>query len=79
MNQYQIDRLLKWGIVSSIFWLAGIGSLFALISGLRAKRAISASDGMLVGSGKALWCIVAGSLGLAFWLPVILTGISHPH
>ncbi len=66
MNQEQIDRMLKWGIVFSILWLAGLGSLFAIIAGSKAKKAIYASNGTLVGTGKALWCLVVGGLGLAF-------------
>ena len=75
MNQEQIDRMLKWGIVFSILWLAGLGSLFAIIAGSKAKKAIDASNGTLVGTGKAWWCLVVGGLGLGFWLPIVLIGL----
>ena len=45
MTQRSLDSLLRWGIVFSIFWLAGAGSLFALLAGLRAKREIAQSGG----------------------------------
>ena len=77
MNQDQIDRILKWGIIFSVLWLAGLGSLFAIISGLKARKAINASNGTLVGTGRAWWCLVVGGLGLAFWLPIILIGVSN--
>lgn len=77
MNQDQIDRILKWGILFSILWLAGLGSLFAITSGLKARKAINASNGILLGTGRVWWCFVVGGLGLAFWLPIILIGVSN--
>lgn len=71
MKQDQIDRILKWGIVFSILWLAGIGSLFSIIVGLKTRKVINESNGALVGTGRAWWCLVAGGLGLAFWLPIV--------
>jgi hypothetical protein len=38
MTQDQVDRNLKWGIIFSIVWLAGIGSLLATIFGFRARK-----------------------------------------
>ena len=38
--QQTVDSLLKKGVVLSILWLAGVGSLIALVLGLRAKRLI---------------------------------------
>jgi hypothetical protein len=64
MTQDQIDRSLKWGIVFSIFWLVGLGSLYAFIQGLRARNAIARSEGNLIGTGKAWWCIIAGGVQL---------------
>ncbi len=34
MNQVQVDKILKWGFMFSILWLAGLGSLIAFASGL---------------------------------------------
>jgi len=75
MNQNEIDSMLKKGIIFSILWLAGIGSLIAIIAGNKAKKAINASNGKLQGKGRALWCLIVGGVGLLFWLPIILIGI----
>ena len=77
MNQDQIDKTLKWGIVFSIVWLTGLGSLFAIVLGLKARKAINTSGGTLIGTGRVLWCLVVGGLGLAFWLPIILIGFRN--
>jgi len=53
----------------------GFGSLYAFISGVRARRMIRESGGALVGSGKTWWCLVAGGIGMAIWFPIILVGI----
>ncbi len=75
MNQSQLDSILKWGIIFSLFWLAGIGSLVAVILGLKARKAIRASDGKLVGSGRVRWCLIVGGLGLALWVPIVVIGV----
>lgn len=75
MNQSQLDSILKWGIIFSIFWLAGVGSLVAVILGLKAKKAIAASNGLLVGSGRVRWCLIVGGLGLALWVPIVVVGV----
>ncbi len=77
MNQDQIDKTLKWGIVFSIVWLTGLGSLFAIVLGLKARKAINTSGGTLIGTGRVWWCLVVGGLGLAFWLPIILIGFRN--
>jgi len=77
MNQDQIDKTLKWGIVFSIVWLMGLGSLFAILLGLKARKAINTSGGTLIGTGRVWWCLVVGGLGLAFWLPIILIGFRN--
>jgi len=77
MNQDQIDKTLKWGIVFSIVWLMGLGSLSAIVLGLKARKAINTSGGTLIGTGRVWWCLVVGGLGLAFWLPIILIGFRN--
>ena len=77
MNQDQIDKTLKWGIVFSIVWLMGLGSLLAILLGLKARKAINTSGGTLIGTGRVWWCLVVGGLGLAFWLPIILIGFRN--
>jgi hypothetical protein len=39
------------------------------------KKAISASNGTLVGNGRAWWCLIVGGLGIILWLPVIIIAI----
>ena len=75
MNQSQLDSMLKWGIIFSLFWLAGVGSLVAVVLGLKARTAIAASNGMLVGSGRVRWCLIVGGLGLALWVPIVVIGM----
>ena len=64
MEQNQVDQSLKWGIIFSILWLAGIGSLYALIQGLRAKKAIALSEGKIVKPVKLGGVFFAGALAL---------------
>lgn len=75
MNQSQLDNTLKWGIIFSLFWLAGVGSLVAVILGLKAHKTIAASNGKLVGSGRVSWCLIVGGLGLALWVPIVVIGV----
>jgi hypothetical protein len=75
LSQEQVDRTLRWGIIFSILWLMGIGSLIAVISGLKARRLILDSNGAIAGMGKVWWCLIVGSLGIAFWLPLIIAGV----
>jgi hypothetical protein len=72
--QQQIDALLKKGIVFSIVWLAGIGSLISVLLGVKAKRLIAESDGA-TGMGRVWWCLIVGGMGIAIWLPIIVLSI----
>jgi len=74
-SQFEVDRLLRRGIFFSILWLMGVGSIIAVISGLKAQRLIRQSSGSLKGRGRVWWCLVVGGLGLAFWLPIFVIGI----
>ena len=70
--QYQINRQLYFGVVFSIVWLFGIGSLYSCIQGVRALQTIRYSEYRLRGSLRAWWCIIVGGLGGVFfiWLAV---------
>jgi hypothetical protein len=74
INQDELDSMLRWGIIFSVIWLAGFGSLFALVVGIKAIKTINISKGCLIGRGRSLWCIIVGGLGLALWLPIVLIG-----
>ncbi len=70
LMQYRVDSMLQFGIICSIVWMMGLGSLYALLCGLRAKSIIKASGGQLVGTRRATWCIIVGGIGMAVWLPI---------
>jgi hypothetical protein len=69
--QYRVDSMLRFGIICSLVWIMGLGSLYAFICGLRARSIIKASDGQVVGMGRAKWCLVVGALGMAVWFPIL--------
>jgi hypothetical protein len=58
--------MLGYGFVFSLSGLGGVGSLIAVIIGLRARRIIKASDDELAGIKLAWWCIGAGALVVGF-------------
>jgi len=70
--QHQVDAMLRRGIIFSIFWLMGVGSLIAIIQAMKARRIIRQSNGEIRGSGKVMWCFIVGGAGLVFWGYVIL-------
>ena len=49
MRQYRVDSMLQFGIICSIVWMMGLGSLYAFFCGLRARSIIKASGGQMVG------------------------------
>ena len=63
--------MLADGFMFSIVWLGGLGSLIALIKGLRAMRIIQQSNGELTGAAMAWWCIIVGGLGTVI-LPLLI-------
>jgi len=70
LKQYRLDSMLQFGIICSIVWMMGIGSLYALYCGLRARSIIKAYDGELVGMKRANWCVISGGIGILAWLPI---------
>ena len=67
-RQAKVDSIVRWGLVFAIFWLAGIGSIIA-------PRTIAASGGELIGSGRALACILVGAAGVLIWVPILIIAI----
>lgn len=59
--------MLRRGVIFSIVWLMGVGSLIAVIQAFVARKIIQRSHGEIRGSGKVVWCLVVGRLGLLFW------------
>jgi formate-dependent nitrite reductase membrane component NrfD len=71
--QRRVDDLLRWGVVFSIFWLMGVGSLIAVVCGIKAKRIVEMAGAKP--PGRVWWCLIVGTLGLAVWIPMVLIGI----
>ena len=69
--QHRVNSLLRIGIISSIVWLMGVGSLCAFVCGLKARSIIKASEGQVIGMGRAWWCLIVGGFGVVLWLPVL--------
>ena len=67
-QQQEVSRRLHYGIIFSLIWLAGLGSLYSFIQGVIALRAIIRSDYHLHGVLRAWWCIIVGGLGALFLL-----------
>jgi hypothetical protein len=69
--QARASKMLRIGFAFSIVWLSGLGSLIALIIGLRARRIIMQSEEEIWGIRLAWWCIIVGVLGVIigpYWL-----------
>ena len=69
--QVRVGRLLGCGFALSMVAAGGVGSLIALVIGLRARGIIKRSGGELTGIWMAWWCIVVGGLGAAM-LPLLI-------
>jgi len=69
--QMRVSRMLGCGFALSLVVAGGVGSLVALVIGLRARSIIKKSGGELSGMRLAWWCIVVGGLGAAV-LPFLL-------
>jgi hypothetical protein len=62
-------------VLLGVLWLAGIGSVLALVLGHRARREIKKSGGTQRGSTLATVGIVLGWVGLAMLLIVVAGGV----
>ena len=69
--QIKVSKILSRGFVFSIVWLAGFGSLIAVISGFQALKIINRSQDKIAGIKMAWWCIIVGRLGIII-LPISL-------
>lgn len=69
--QLEVSRLLSRGVVFSIVWLMGFGSLYAIVCAAKARRLIKASDGELYGMARVWWCFIVGGIGMVVWAPVV--------
>lgn len=73
-SQKKIDKTLTWGIVFSVMWLWGVGSVVALICGLKARKKIKASGGMCRGTIRVWWCLLVGGSGVAWGVSMVVLG-----
>lgn len=70
-TQIRVGRLLGLAFAFSLVPVGGLGSLAALVLGLRARALIKRSGGRLAGMWLAWWCIIAGAVG-AVVLPLMI-------
>lgn len=63
--QVRVSKMLGYGLAFSLVVLGGVGSLIALVIGLRARGVIKRTGGELSGLRLAWWCIIAGGVGTA--------------
>jgi hypothetical protein len=70
--QIRVSKMPGYGFAFSIVWAGGVGSLIALIIGLRARNLIKQSNGEISGMKLAWWCIVVGALGVLTILPYVI-------
>jgi hypothetical protein len=77
-SQREINRLLRSGVMWSILWLMGVGSLIALLRGLEARRLLLTATRPMQGVGGAWWCIISGTIGLIVWIPIwLIAAFAH--
>jgi hypothetical protein len=62
-RQVRLSKMLAMGFSLSLVGAGGLGSLAALLIGLKALTAINRSPVELVGKWMAWWCIIIGALG----------------
>ena len=70
--QIRVSKMLGYGFAFSIVWAGGVGSLLALIIGLRARKLIKQSNAEISGMKMAWWCIAVGTLGTLIILPAVM-------
>jgi hypothetical protein len=76
--QIKVSKILSRGFVFSIVWMGGIGSLIAFLSGLKARKIIRESNGVIHGMKMAWWCIIIGGLGMIV-LPLLIISVIQSH
>jgi len=61
--QEYVNNMLFWGVIFSVAWLFGAGSVVAFYWGVKSGRIIWRSKGRIRGAPRAAWCILVGGLG----------------
>ncbi len=75
--QIRVSKMLSLGFVFTIMAIGGLGSLTALILGLKAMKIINQSHGEIVGIRLAWWCIIVGALGTIILPLQIISEVSN--
>jgi len=78
-RQVRLSKMLSMGFALSLVGAAGLGSLAALLIGLKALTVINRSPVELAGKWMAWWCIIVGGLGVAIVLLYILSPFVLPN
>ena len=73
--QRRVDTLLRRGILFSIIWAAGVGSIIAIVSAVKAKKLIEHSAGEASGMRRVWFCLILGGLGVLLWGSIIAMSI----
>jgi hypothetical protein len=68
----QTNVLAILSLVFSLIWLAGLGSIGAVVLGHMAKRQIAASNGHQTGDGLATAGLVIGYIGIGIMLIYVI-------
>jgi hypothetical protein len=77
-RQVRLSKMLAMGFSLSLVVAGGLGSLAALLIGLKALTVINRSPVELVGKWMAWWCIIIGGLG-AIAAPLYILSLFLPN
>lgn len=74
-QQIEVSKMLGRGFAFSLIWLGGIGSLAAVVIGLRARSIILKSNNEISGLRMAWWCIIVGVIGTLLVIPIMIQAL----
>jgi hypothetical protein len=70
----EVKRLIKQAAFFLVLWLFGIGSVIAVLNGVKARKVVLQSNGRIEGIVGAWVCIVIGLIEIATWIKFVATG-----
>ncbi len=71
-RQARVDHLLTRGMIFSIVWLLGFGSIYSVYLGVKAHRIIRNSKGAIQGLWRVWWCYLVGGVGILFFVTIVV-------
>jgi hypothetical protein len=71
--QRKDSSLIRIGIIFSIFWIAGMGSIISIVLGLKDRNIIKRATVNITGMGGVYWCLIVGWLGLIMSLLIFIS------